>query len=246
MRAERRPPVPIRPPASRLTALAILSLVALGAAACDEAVVEDPLTPSPVASRIDAASPPPASQVAVDNSLGAWRSGPIALVPTVQEAVVEACRTAPVSGFADGAGDGPGDLPVAVVDARGLGRVTIVFADDTRWSACLATIDADGNVTVTAAGQPGDATAGPVGDDEITIAALEVLDDLDAAQRSLLIGRVGKNSFGTVAGFDDETYVDGPYANGWYAMWWPGNVEAAAVSSIDRGRVSIGSVNPRQ
>ena len=41
-------------------------------------------------------------------------------------------------------GDGPGDLPVAVVDARGMGRVTVVFADDERWSACLATIDADG------------------------------------------------------------------------------------------------------
>ena len=85
-----------------------------------------------------------------------------------------------------------------------------------------------------------------MGDDEITIAALEVLDDLDAAQRSLLIGRVGKNAFGTVSGFDDETYVDGPYANGWYTMWWPGNVEAASISAIDRGRVTIGSVNPRQ
>ena len=159
--------MPIRPQTSRQTALAIPSLVAFGAAAC-EAVVEDPLTPSPVASRIDAASPPPASQV-------------------------------------------------AVVDARGLGRVTVVFADDARWSACLATID--GNVTVTAAGQPGDATAGSVGD---------------------------KNAFGTVAGFDDETYVDGSHANGWYAMWWPGNVEAASVSSIDRGRVTIGSANPRQ
>ena len=77
-----------------------------------------------------------------------------------------------------------------------MGRVTVVFADDARWSACLATIDADGDVAVTAAGQPGDPAVGTVGDDEITIAALEVLDDLDAAQRSLLIGRVGKNAFG--------------------------------------------------
>ncbi len=236
--------MPIRPFAPRVVVLTTLCLVAFSVLACDEAVVEDPVTPSPAATRADVATPPPASQVAVDNSLGAWRSGPVYLVPAVQEAVVAACRTAPVGGF--GGGDGPGDLPVAVVDARGVGRVTVVFADDTRWSACLATIDADGNVVVTAAGQPGDPAVGPVGDDEITMAAMEVLDDLEAGQRSVLIGRVGKNAFGTVSGFDDETYVDGPFANGWYTMWWPGNVEAASISAIDRGRVTIGSVNPRQ
>ena len=228
----------------RSIALAVLSLIAIGISACDEAVVEEPATVSPAASRIDVATPPPASQIAVDNSLGAWRSGPVTLVPTIQDDVVDACRAAPVSGL--GAGDGPGDLPVAVVDARGMGQVTVVFADDERWAACLATIDADGTVMVSAAGQPGDPAVEPVGDDEIAISSIEVLDDLDAAQRSLLIGRVGKNAFGTVAGFDDETYVDGSYANGWYTLWWPGNVEAAAVSAIDRGRVTIGSANPRQ
>ena len=238
--------MPTRRSVPRVKSLGMAALVAFSAVACDEAVVEDPATPSPVASRTDVASPPPASQVAIDNSLGGWRSGPIVLDPAVQDAVIETCRAAPVGGFGDAAGDGPGTLPVAVVDARGMGRVTVVFADDARWSACLATIDADGNVAVTTAGQPGDQAVGPVGDDEITIAALEVLDDLDAAQRSLLIGRVGKNAFGTVAGFDDETYVDGSYANGWYTLWWPGNVEAAAVSAIDRGRVTIGSANPRR
>lgn len=236
--------MPTRPLAPRLAALTAVSVLAFSLVACDEAVVEDLLTPSPAATRAEIATPPPASQVAVDNSLGAWRSGPVYLVPAVQEAVVSACRAGPVSGF--GGGDGPGDLPVAVVDARGVGRVTVVFADDTRWSACLATIDADGNVVVTAAGQPGDPAVGPVGDDEITIAAMDVLDDLEAGQRSVLIGRVGKNAFGTVSGFDDETYVDGSFANGWYTMWWPGNVEAASISAIDRGRVTIGSVNPRQ
>ena len=239
----------IRPITSRSVAvLTMLTALAVVVVACDEAVIEDLLTPSPspAASRIDAASPPPASQVAIDNSLGDWRSGPITLDPTVQEAVVDACRMVPAPGFGDGERNGPGSLPVAVVDARGMGRVTVVFADGERWAACLATIDADGNVTVTGAGQSGDPVAEPVGENEIAISTIDVLDDLDGAQRSLLIGRVGKNAFGTVAGFDDETYVDGSFANGWYTLWWPGNVEAAAVSAIDRARVSIGSANPRE
>ena len=69
MRAERSPPVPTRRSAPRLATLAVAAVVALSGAACDEAVVEDPVTPSPVASRIDAATPPPASQVAIDISL---------------------------------------------------------------------------------------------------------------------------------------------------------------------------------
>ena len=68
--------MPTRPLAHRLAAMTALSVLAFGLAACDEAVVEDPVTPSPAATRADVATPPPASQVAVDNSLGAWRSGP--------------------------------------------------------------------------------------------------------------------------------------------------------------------------
>ena len=95
--------MPTRRSAPRLTTLAVAALVALSGAACDEAVVEDAVTPSPVASRIDAASPPPASQVAIDNSLGDWRSGPILLDSTVEGSVIDACCTAPVSGFEEGA-----------------------------------------------------------------------------------------------------------------------------------------------
>src|SRR5262245_45220185 len=128
-------------------------------------------------------SPPPTPDVeALSNAavFGKWRRQAAYPTTTVQATAEAACRKEePV-----------GELPRVVLDARGEGEVTIVFADAKRAVECRATLTDPTTATAVArkiAGYPGDEAPGP---EKLGIHDLEVVTNTTGS-RGVLVGRVG-------------------------------------------------------
>jgi len=56
----------------------------------------------------------------------------------------------------------------------------------------------------------------------------------------VLIGRVGLLAYRVLAGFADESEVEGAKGGGWYAMWWPGPTEFIGVAAVNNRQEVIG------
>jgi hypothetical protein len=165
---------------------------------------------------------------------GAWRRKPVG-APTGFAAAHEAgCRAALPA---------IGTQPLAVVDLRGEDLLTLVFGDMTAGHACWATLDDPANPLEV---RPLDVIAGAP--DGIDLSLYEAI-DLGGTIRTFAIGRVGplseprevlgdQNPAFVIAGFDDETFVWGAFANSWYAMWWPGVDQSDGVA-ITNGRNEV-------
>jgi hypothetical protein len=141
-----------------------------------------------------------------------------------------------------------GQLPVALVDLRGEELATVVFGDETAGYACSSGLeDPAATPEVRALVVP------PVPEDGVEVLVYEVVES-PGPTRILLIGRVGPLSqprpvagshiaTQVIAGFDDETFVWGSFASGWYAMWWPGVQATDGVAATNaRNEVLAGAV----
>ena len=138
------------------------------------------------------------------------------------------------------------DMPVAVVDARGNGLASIIFADDHAAFECRVKLEMVGSALGATILEPPSwlAPSDAPADGAISIVSNGSVDD-DAGSRSVLIGRVGPGAARVVAGFDDATEVEAAQGNGWYTAWWPGLDRPGAVAAVDSRSVATGSApNP--
>jgi len=157
---------------------------------------------------------------------GVWRAQPVVTAEGFADAYIAGCRTAEpaLAGLA----------PV-VVDVRGVGWILVVFAGPSRAYLCRTRlVDPD----VVEAVMPIDVPSETLADDGIDIALYTSVTSAGAA-RILLVGRVGPVASLVIARFDDEKYIFGSHAGGWYVMWWAGTVAMAGVSATNNAHVVL-------
>jgi hypothetical protein len=218
--------------------VAEVSLAALLAAACtaqpDPAVVATPpadgITPEPGLTSPRPTTDPDAA--ANDAVFGRWRRTPAHPTGQVVDAAETACRGQ----------DAVGDLPLLVVDARGEGEATLVFADPKAAAVCHATLAAGGATTADArpvAGYPDTAPASR----KLGAHDLEIVESKGGA-RTVLVGRVGPDVSRVAAQFEDATWSNASLADGWYAMWWPGREPALTVAAVDTRSEAVDGFSP--
>jgi len=224
---------------SPLSAIAALVIAAVVGAACGDAPVTTSggtIEPTVAGSTPPApATPDPTS--AIDAIIqGDWRRVPFDARPSPDVRRLDAtCRSAEprIAG-----------LPVAVIDARGRGRLVIVYASSPTSAAweCLATTIAvtAADVQVRALQESGE----PLADDDIDAVDYRVTEfgDLTGV---ILVGRVGTLGVKVITQFDgDESYIYGSRGTGWYAIWWRGTEAINAVAATDIHNLVVGNVVP--
>jgi hypothetical protein len=181
-------------------------------------------------------TPQPSDDVAA--LTGPWRPAPVTIGEELEANLAAAC----IAEAEPDVGVAVDTLPVALVDARGDGRATVILADDFAAVLCETLIAADGlGVTV----DPGPArlvpdAVDPVEGDQLRIISYTAIDEA-SAPRTQVIGRVGQQAFEVIASFDDESEVYAAKATGWFAAWWPGAVDAATIAAVDRQNLVIAS-----
>jgi hypothetical protein len=220
--------VPHRLPGAILVALAVASQLLLVACSPNgEVQSQSPRGPS-------ASSRPDPSAVALEQLQGPWRPKGLPLGAPAVEAVRAACVAAasPVQSF------GLADQPVVIADARGLGLVSVVLADEFAAFECRATLSADGTsaTPIEPPSRLDPASTAPLGEAAIEVVAHTRVDD-PTGSRKLLIGRVGPEAFAVGILFNDESEVVATKDNGWYLAWWPGTAEPGAIVSSDMRNV---------
>jgi hypothetical protein len=191
-------------------------------------------SPAPTPGSGSATSEPSPAQQTL---LGPWRPAPVTVGEELEANLQAACAEQ-----GSGLGVAVGELPVALVDARGDGRATVVLADEFAAVLCEATIAADG-LGVTVDLPPGRLVPDvldPIADDAIRITSYVAVDE-ESAPRTQILGRVGRQAFEVIAAFDDESEVYAARSNGWFAAWWPGAVDAATIAAVDRQNLVIAS-----
>jgi hypothetical protein len=141
-------------------------------------------------------------------------------------------------------GQDDGDLPTALVDARGEHFVTVIMADDLNAIECLARLSDDGTTaTVDSVDRLSAWAVAPVEKSAITVAGVTLQDDRTGG-RTVAFGRIGSEPDAAKAGFGDNSTVLGSKAEGWWAMWWPGSVRATSFAATDRSDLAVGSAKP--
>ena len=164
---------------------------------------------------------PDVRAVAVDAVFGNWRRAPARPTAELSQAAETACREL----------DAVGRLPLVVLDARGEGEVTLVFAGPKAAAVCHATVTRAGTATADARPVQGDASSAPASK-KLGVHDLEIIESTSGA-RTVLVGRVGPDVARVAAQFDDATWSNASMAGGWYAMWWPGSEPALTVAAVD-------------
>jgi hypothetical protein len=211
-----------------------LALVAVAASCSFEAPpVETSLSPTQAPSVPASAAVDP-SAAADAATFGGWRRGPITPTPEFTSTVEAACRAQPSIA----------DLPLAVLDVRGEGRATLVFAAAGPAVECRADVAPDGTATVQVvpiAAADG-ATPPPTG--KLGVYDLARVDDV-ARPYSVLVGEVGDQVHSVGVNFDaDAAWYKASQANGWYAIWWPGATKPIAVAASDMRSVVMDGFTP--
>jgi hypothetical protein len=137
-------------------------------------------------------------------------------------------------------------VPVALVDARGDSLVSIILADEHVAFECRVKTEMLGGELGATILQPPmrlvpDATL-PVEEGTIRVVSHNRVDE-DTGSRTILIGRVGSDAAGVIAGFPGDSEVEASMAEGWYYAWWPGVDEPNAIAAVDRQNVAIAGVD---
>jgi hypothetical protein len=162
--------------------------------------------------------------------VGPFRSKFVPVADEIAAVVRRACIAAadPVLSF------GLTDQPVAVADARGLGLVSVILADDAAAFECRATLADDGTSATTIEPpsrlDPGGTDA--LDGDAISRVSQTVVRD-PSGQRTIAFGRVGPDGLEVGVEFNDETEVVAAVANGWWAAWWPGIKDPGGIVSAN-------------
>jgi hypothetical protein len=143
---------------------------------------------------------------------GPWQPVPFALPGPIIEIVDRACR----AGFED---DFPQHTQMMVTDARGTGRVEVLYAapngDD---ASCTTMIDATGRVEWSGGG------TGSRGQAWLVLPALELesIGGYGSREASATTGRAGAGIAKVVVVMPGKPQVTASLANGWYSAWLPG------------------------
>jgi hypothetical protein len=215
---------------------AVIALLLVGGCSPD-AAIDDGASPSAAVATArprDSVPPPDPTAIAQEAEFGTWRPAPAPTTPDFRTAVEDACRT----------DDTVGDLPLRVLDARGLGLATLVFADDERAVLCRAAVDAPGG-QATATVRPIAAADGATAPEARTLGIhdLEVVDET-STPRIVAVGTVGDGVNHVAVNHDDATWTKGQMANGWYAVWWPLAKDALGIAAVDNRNIVIDSFAP--
>jgi hypothetical protein len=208
------------------TPLVVALAVVLVVGGCDAPEpTTEPSSPAPLAS----ADP---SAAAVDLLFGEWRPVALPVDQNLAEAMAFVCaRTADQDLEA-----AMQHVPVALVDARGDGLVSVILADEHVAFECRLKLEKIGKeLTSTMIGAPARLDPGaiaPLEDTALSVVSQTRVDE-DAGSRTILIGRVGPKAYRVVAGFNDESEVTASKGNGWFYAWWPGTTGIGGISSLD-------------
>ena len=227
-----------RLPRVLLAALVIVPVACGGpvASPAPAAPTDPPVTEGPPATEEPTATPDLVTSLAT----GAWRRKPVGAPLGFVSEIEAACRAALPTTRTQ---------PLAVTDLRGEHLATLVFGDMATGSACWATLDAPDTPV-----EARELTFEPGAPDGIDVVLYEPV-EAGGTVRTFLIGRVGpmseprpvlgdQNIAQVIAGFDNETFVWGAFANGWYAMWWPGNDHTDGVAATNGRNEVLDSANP--
>lgn len=213
----------------RLAGIARFGLVGLLVVSCG--TDHRDLTPSELASQ----ATPEASEVGLDELLGPWRPRGVPVPGDIVAAVRDACLEAGTPPYSFGLSD----QPVVVADARGLGIVTVVLADDMSAFACRARLTGTG-AAADAPARLDPATTGQPDEDGIAVVSHARLDD--EAPASAVVGRVGPKAALVIVGFGDQTEVEATEGSGWFLAWWPGPDRPTSIVSTDAQRVALDGI----
>ena len=230
---------------ARLPAIALGILTAVVVLGCDaDSGLTTPLAASgsgPSATTgADRSAPADPGTVVVDQLGGAWRFSPVIVDDAHIAIVSDACATKARATL----GPDDGDLPTALVDARGEHFVTLIMADDLNAIECLARLSDDGaSATVDSVDRLSAMAVAPVEKSAITVASAIHQEDRPGG-RTVAFGRIGLDADAAKAGFGDNSTVLGSSAEGWWAMWWPGIVRANSYAATDNHDLVIGSAKP--
>ena len=218
-----------------MRAAAVALVAALALAGCSpgdqlESATDPPAagTPRPTLAPVNP------SAIAEEAAFGRWRPAAIQTTPALAAAAEEACR-------ADSPMD---DMPLRVLDVRGLGLFTLVFADDAAAILCRVAIDESGSpVDVVTRPVEGAAGAEPPAERTLGVHDIELVDE-STNPRWVAVGQVGDGVNTVEVNFDDATWSKASMANGWYATWWSGTAEALGVAAVDTRNIVITSYAP--
>jgi hypothetical protein len=171
---------------------------------------------------------------------GPWRPAPLAIDQATIAAAGDVCQDARKVG-------GPDMAPLdqlAVVDARGSGRLTLLYAGAGRsFMQCDLRVDARGELSM--AGGWSQNEAGPdlllAQDDVVVVQSGGVLGDVDLA--SSVSGRIGPAVAGVQLVFADGSVVRASIGGGWFTAWWPTDEVAFVVQAFDAAGTKIAEVD---
>ena len=201
-----------------------------------------PTIPLPSDSRPpDSSLPEPTVAASADGRLaGPWQATPIALGDPQIAVVSDACAAA----AREQLGEAEANLPTALIDARGGGYATAIFADDLMAMVCVARFGDDGaGATVDSVDRLTARVLEPLDGGAIAIDAVIRLDDA-AGVRTVAFGRVGPDASAVQLRLAEPTPVDGSVADGRWALWWPGSDPGRVVAALDATGKTVGSAQP--
>jgi hypothetical protein len=221
---------------SALRSVLAVTIVAAVLAGCDAVTVPSPASGSPTSSE-DPLAP---TDVMADQMLGPWRRATIQLDDSRTAVLSDACAAA----AREKLGEDDSTLPTALVDARGEGVATVILADDLRAVLCLATLDATGAATVDAVDRLSPTAVAPVEEADVTVASVLRLED-EAGRRTLAFGRAGPEAVKVKLSFPDSLVHTAALAEGWWAMWWPGNTGAISYAAVNAANFVLGAAKER-
>ena len=164
-------------------------------------------------------------------ALGPWRRVPYQADPSFGVPFVAGCRAAEA---------GIGSMPAKVVDVRGRGWITALFASDTAAFLCRTTVDDPTHpVEVRAVAVPGGSVVG----DQIDLALWTGV-RIAPETITYAVGRVGPVPAEVIGGFVDQTFVFATHENGWWVAWWPPQAASDGFAAVDNSHLVLNNVKP--
>ena len=175
-------------------------------------------------------SPEPTVAASADGRLaGPWQATPIALGDPQIAIVSDACAAT----ARERLGEAEANLPTVLIDARGGGFATAIFADDLMAVACFARFGDEGaSATVDSVARLTSAVLTPADAGTVTIDEVARLDDV-ANDRFVSFGRVGPDAAAVNVARRDGADAIASVAEGWWAVWWLASDRVASISAFD-------------
>ncbi|TMF39942.1 MAG: hypothetical protein E6I26_03620 [Chloroflexi bacterium] len=176
---------------------------------------------------------------------GPWQSIPMGVPRDVVAAALAACRVRPPEPRPAGGGGGPivvPDQPV-LIDARGMGRLHVLFARRDIAFDCGLGRAADGRWD---AGVESSAShEGPIppaGQARILdVSSVESNDDNGRREsRTLVVGRVGAGVPAVRLLLGNDTTVRATTGASWCLAWWPSDEQAFRIQELDASGQPLG------